>query len=418
MVLLLALLFVQDQPPAQPWTAHQQAARTAREAKDWTGYRTHLVALNELFYGHPTIVYSLAAAEAQLGNGDQALGWLTKFAAMGLFQDISKDATFAALRDLPAYQQVVKRMAGNLEPVSHGKVAFALPESGIIAEDIAWDARGKRFFISSVRRRKIMVTDSAGHVSDFISSGRDGIWSVLALAVDAKRGVLWASTAAMPHGEGYDAKDAGRTALLKYDLRTAALLKRYDLAANSGQHVLGDMTISRAGDVFVSDSVGGPVYTIRNERLEAVCDKRHFRSPQTPALLPGEKKLFVADYGRGIAIVDLATRDVSWLKPTADLSLIGIDGLYRAGRDLIVVQNGTSPMRIIRMKLDATFTHILSWQTIEANTPGFGSPSHGVVVGDSFYFLANTGWDSYDDNGVQIPKAKLTAPAVWRMSLH
>jgi hypothetical protein len=407
-LLSLLLLLAQD----QPWVAHQQAARAAREAGDFESYRTHLLALNELFTGHPTIVYSLAVAEAKLGNKDTAVNWLSTFSSMGLSQDIGKDPTFASLNDLPAFQAVQKRMAENLQPVSHSIEAFPLSEAGMISEDIVWDAKRKRFFISSVRKHKIMVADAAGHIKDFATTN----WPVLALAVDSKRRVLWASTAAMPHGEGYDKKDAGRTAMLKYDLQFGALLKRFDLE-EAGEHVLGDMTIASTGDIYVSDSAGGPVYTVRNERLEPVCDKKHFRSPQTPVLLPGEKKLLVADYGRGIAIVDLATRDVTWLATAGDISLIGIDGLYRAGNDLIAIQNGSSPMRIMRMTLDPTFTRVTRWKTIEANTPGLGSPSHGVVVGDTFYFLANTGWEQFDDNGALVPNAKLTPPSVWRMRL-
>ena len=48
-------------------------------------------------------------------------------------------------------------------------------------------------------------------------------------------------------------------------------------------------------------------------------------------------------------MVDLATREVSWLKPTIDVSLTGINGLYRFGNELIAVQNGSNPMRLMRM---------------------------------------------------------------------
>lgn len=384
-----------------------------------------MLALNELFTGHPSIVYSLAFAEVQLGHPDAALKWLQTFAAMGLYQNAAADPNLAALRDLPEFKQVMLRMEENQQPISHSTRVAALTEPGLvdgfIAEDIAWDARGKRFFISSVRKRKIIVVDAAGHSTDFVTSGRDGIWSVLALHIDAERGVLWASTAAMPQGEGYQKSDEGRTALLQYDLRTGALRKRIELgaalAAGPGGHVLGDMTLSAAGEVYITDSLGGGVYTVRNDALVPVCDKKHFRSPQTPALSPGDKKLFVADYGRGIAVVDLATQDVSWLTSDGPVSLIGIDGLYRAGSDLIAVQNGSSPMRLMRLKLDASLTRIIRWEVMEANTPGFGTPSHGVVVSGTFYFIANSGWDQFNDDGSPDPKVPVTAPAIWKQPL-
>jgi hypothetical protein len=36
---------------------------------------------------------------------------------------------------------------------------------------------------------------------------------------------------------------------------------------------------------------------------------------------------------------------------------------------------------------------------LEANWADLGDPTHGVVVGDDFYFIANSGWDRVDRNG-------------------
>ncbi len=32
---------------------------------------------------------------------------------------------------------------------------------------------------------------------------------------------------------------------------------------------------------------------------------------------------------------------------------------------------------------------------LEANWPGLGEPTHGTFVGEDFFYLANTGWDTY-----------------------
>ena len=38
-------------------------------------------------------------------------------------------------------------------------------------------------------------------------------------------------------------------------------------------------------------------------------------------------------------------------------------------------------------------------EVLETNTPGLGEPTHGTIVGNTFYFIANTGWGEYDDQG-------------------
>jgi hypothetical protein len=101
----------------------------------------------------------------------------------------------------------------------------------------------------------------------------------------------------------------------------------------------------------------------------------------------------VPDYARGISIVNLATRKTKLLEHPPDLSLAGIDGMYLAGTSIVAIQNGSVPERLIRMHLDAELTKVLRWETVEANWRGLGDPTHGVRVGNQFYFIANSGWD-------------------------
>ena len=42
---------------------------------------------------------------------------------------------------------------------------------------------------------------------------------------------------------------------------------------------------------------------------------------------------------------------------------------------------------------------IASESIIERATPTLGDPTHGVVVGDAFYYIANSGWDRLDASG-------------------
>ena len=51
----------------------RHAARRARDAGDFEGYRAKLVALGEILNGHPEVVYKLAGADARLGHVEAAL---------------------------------------------------------------------------------------------------------------------------------------------------------------------------------------------------------------------------------------------------------------------------------------------------------------------------------------------------------
>jgi len=383
-------------------------------AKEWVGCRDHLLRLKELLDGRVDIVYRLAKAEAMLGDKDAALRGLMLYSKSGLtFADPGAAPEFSSLKNSPEFEMVLDRVKAARAPRSASKPFRTLPEADLIAEDIAYDPRGDKFYISSVRHSKILAVDRKGASAEFAR----GVWPILALGVDSKRRILWASTAALPEGIGYRKEDEGRSALLKYSLDSGALSKSYDLK-NDAKHSLGDMTVSAAGDVYVSDGEGA-VYWVDHAKdtLDVLVPKGVFHSPQTPALSAGGRRLLVPDYSRGIGIVDLASRQVKLLEHPKELPLDGIDGMYLSGRTLIAIQNGTAPERLIRMTLDAALTRVLEWETIEANWTGLGDPTHGVVVRDQFYFIANSGWDRMADDGSLKPGATFEPATIRQMRL-
>lgn len=160
------------------------------------------------------------------------------------------------------------------------------------------------------------------------------------------------------------------------------------------------MTISRTGDLFVSESAHGAILRLRADAnaMERLDSPGEFPSPQTPALSSDERTLYLPDYVRGIAAMDLKTRAVRWLQPAHHIVLSGIDGFYRYRDGFLAVQNGVTPERLVFFSADLMHQRIL-----ETNTPGLGEATHGTFAGDTFYFIANTGWDQYSEDGKRKP---------------
>lgn len=401
------------------WRDHDRAADNAYKAGDFSTFRAQLLTMRREIGPLPFIDYDLAVAEARLGNGERALEWLETFADMGIWEDVTRDADLASVRSLGGYPRVVQLLAANLAPVTRGASAFTLADADLIAEDIAYDSVRQRFLVSSVHRRKIVAVDSAGHATDFTRPGADSTWGMFAVHVDAARQILWATTAAVNAAQGYHAADSGRSALLAYDLATGALRTRLEPADARRAHVLGDMTIGADGTVYVSDAVSGAVYTAAPgaRMLAVLVPPGTFTSPQTPALSADEKRLFVADYARGIAVVDLSTRAVRWLGHPGNVALVGTDGLYRVGNTLLAVQNGTTPNRVLRILLDTAMTRVLDAEVLERGKPAVNDPTHGVMLDDTFYFIAQSGWDRVKDDGTLAPAGATDTPVVRRLTL-
>jgi hypothetical protein len=193
------------------------------------------------------------------------------------------------------------------------------------------------------------------------------------------------------------------------------LLRRIEAPRPSA---LGDMVLAANGDIIVSDGDGGGVYRVlaNGAALERL-DDGDFISPQTPAMHPDGKHVFVPDYLRGIGVLEIATKQVRWLSMGGKFALNGIDGLYFDRGKLIAVQNGTSPERVVAFTLDASLTRIESETIIERSTETLGDPTHGVVIDNDFYYIANSGWDVVDDSGNLKAGAKASVPHIMRAPL-
>jgi hypothetical protein len=362
-----------------------RAARKAIEVKDYPKLRETLAALKSLLPGNPRILYNLAAADAHLGYTEKALTELTDLAGAGLIYDFAADGDFASLRESPRFAAILHQVELNRKPIARASPVAALPESDLLPEDLAYDAKTRRFLVASVTTCKIVTADG----KLFAKSD----WPVMALRVDAHRRILWAATGFVDNCRQCNPADKGKTALLAFSLDSGALIRHVDSPVEG---LLGDMTIGRSGDLFVSEGYHGAVFRLRVNAaaLERLDTPGEFPSPQTPALSADERTLYVPDYVRGIAAMDLKTRAVRWLQPANNIVVSGIDGFYRYGNSFLAIQNGVKPERLVLFSAD-----LKKQQVLEANTPGLGEPTHGVFLGDIFYFLANTGWDAYDDDG-------------------
>jgi sugar lactone lactonase YvrE len=238
---------------------------------------------------------------------------------------------------------------------------------------------------------------------------------MMAIKIDSARGVVWATEVALQGFAEAPEADWGRSAVLCYDLKNGRLLRRIEGPRPSA---LGDMALAANGDIIVSDGDGGGVYRTRanGATLERL-DEGDFISPQTAAMHPDGKHIFVPDYLRGIGVLEIATRQVRWLSTGARFALNGIDGLYFDRGRLIAVQNGTSPERVVAFTLDASLTRIESETIIERSTDTLGDPTHGVVTNNDFNYIANSGWDIVDDHGNMRAGAKPSAPRIMRAQL-
>lgn len=399
----------------QFYARHDSAAAAARKAGDWATYKTHILILDSLLNGHPNVRVAKARIDAHLGDTADAYRNLRDFAEMGLTRKLDADTTLAALHGTDQWNVIMARIAGNGATVGNPLKAFAMPDSEMIAEDISYDPRGRRFLITSVRKGRIFSVMPSGAVTTFAEPVGAG-WGMMAVAVDSTRHVLWATAEAVPQAIGYTDAAQGKSAVLKYDLSSGKLLQRYDLPA-AEKHQAGDIALVPNGDLIVSDGDTGSIYIIRSGRgLELLVQPGEFRSPQGPAVSTDSRYFYVADYTRGLARVDLSNGGVMWLAHPPNVALNGIDGLSLVDRrTLLGVQNGTAPNRLLMISLDPSGTHVVSAKVAVQSAELLHDPTHGAFVGRDYYFIANGGFGAFGEDGKPVAGEKVVAPTILRV---
>ena len=359
---------------------------------------------------HGAIVFELAAAYAAAGRIEDATEWLKVVADMGYTFRADDRDELRACREQPACREALAAIARNREPRATSQVAFTRAAPRLVPEGLAYDAGSDSFFVSSVRQRLILKVGPSRQPQPFADRSA-GLWAALGMTVDAPRRRLWVATAAMPEMADALPADEGRSALVALDLGTGRPVGRFDLPPGR-PHVLGDVIVGPDGTVFTTDSISPALHRLpRNGRaLETIAAGEPFVSLQGLALSADGKRVFVADYAKGIFAVDLESRRVRLLDAPRTAGILGIDGIYRVGDSLIGVQNGASPPRLLRLVVEGD--RIASVEVLDAGHPSAPDPTLGVVVGDRFYYIGNSQWESARPGGQVDPAVRQEDPTI------
>jgi hypothetical protein len=362
--------------------------------------------------GDGSLVYYQALMHAGLGEKDAAIAELRSLKGRGLGIIPVRDIGFEAVWDDAAFQQLVAELSAEEPRTAQAPVAFRLHDSRLLPEGIAYDAKRKHLYIGSIAAHKIVVRELRGTVRDF-SRASDKLDAVLGLVVDAKRRQLLAVST---NGFEDSAKSERRNAVVRYDLNTGRLLERMPVP---DAQQLNDLALAPDGTLYVSDSTTGSLYRRRpgESGLSAF---------GAQGALPGANGVAVAVDGAlyvtlstGIARVDTTTGEMKRLPQPDGVVTGGIDGLYWHEGDLVGVQNGTNPGRVIRIALADGGTRITGLTVLQSHHhPEFDEPTTGAIVDGALHVIANSHIGHYQPNGTIKDEGKLRPTAIVAVPLR
>jgi sugar lactone lactonase YvrE len=363
--------------------ADPQAARKARLER--------LQALRLERPGDGLLGYYEAIMRLGLGDKAGALTELRRLVGRQLGLVPAAGLGFDALWDDAEFQALRATLAAQEPRTPDAPEGGRLTDPRLIPEGIAWDERGQRFLIGSIAQRKIVQLRPGGKPRSF-SRPNDGLDAVIGLAVDAPRGWLYAVTT-----NGFEVADEKqrRNAVVRYDLKQRRLVARLPVPEAVQ---LNDVTVARDGGVYASDSGGGSVFHLAP-------GAKAFTHVGEAGSLRGANGLTVAPDGRlyvtlstGIARVDAGQAER--LPQPDDVVTGGIDGLYWHEGDLLGVQNGCNPGRVIRVRLADAGRRIAGVDVLQSHHhPAFDEPTTGALRGAALYVIANSFVARYQPDG-------------------
>jgi len=362
--------------------------------------------------GYPGALFNLALAETLDGDASASLQTLQDLLSVGVDFGVAEIDEFASLKELlewDAFDAAVQRL---YEPIGFAEVVATLDVDDFVPEGIAADADG-RFYLGSVRHGELV---RLGESQKTLSTPSNGHWSVFGMRFDSDGG-LWFASSAVPQFANAG-EDVGQSGLFRYDPKGDKISHKALLPKSDDPQVLGELLMASDNLIYTTDSLAGVLYRYRIESniYEAIVDHGVFGSPQGLVLDDTAQFLYVADYIGGLYRVTLESGDVAKVAIAANVTDYGIDGLYRYGDELIVIQNGIQPHRVAALTLGDDGLSITSGRIIAANLEEFDEPTLGFVSGDDLYFVANSHWNRFDAKN-ELPSA-LSGPIILRVSLQ
>lgn len=369
---------------------------------------------------HPLLLYAKVRAYVKAGRAGDAFDALGLLAEKGIAADVLVSPAFETLREHERWPDWQEKLQGLVAPTSRSVVAFRLNEPDLFPEAMTYDRGSRRFLIGSLHKRKIVVVDEVtGRAADYATFREAGFLSVLGLEADNVRGALYVLSAGDVTMQGYTPEADGQSFVHRLQLSSGRQVTRLAPPESPSGHLLNDLVQAPDGTLYMTDSKAGVLYRWRpgTRAVEAFVTIGSHVYPNGVTWSADGKALYVAHL-EGVSRVELRTRTVTPVGHPASLTLVGIDGLATYKGDLIAIQNGLPGVsRIVRLRLTGDGLNVRSLDVLDANLPDHDMPTTGVVVGDGFYYIANSQLRRFASPGVPAAVETLQKPVIRRVNL-
>jgi len=370
----------------------QQLAIESYQNKDYMRFVQANIKLREQRPFEPQYMVGMVIGAALINRPTTAYNYMHVMQQQGLSYDFNSTEDTQSLRTTEVYKYLNDLLIKAGEPMGEGRVAFTLPETALRPEAIAWDEARNRFLVGTVDTGVLLEVSPSGKVKELLKpNATNGLMAINGIAIDQQRNKLWLTTAGVPGFAAVKQTDIGRGFLLEFNLETLEPLGRFEIPADGVPHVPGSVVVNPAGDVYFIDRAVPVLYRKPvGQSLTAYLANPRMVGLRDLAISADGNKLYAADAAMGIMVVDVVNAKALPLTGPETLNLSGISGIMYAEGKLLVLQNGITPQRLMRLDLDPTGTSVTNSSALAIALEPFNAPAFGVVQGGAAYYFASS----------------------------
>ncbi|ESQ75997.1 hypothetical protein ABAC402_06010 [Asticcacaulis sp. AC402] len=365
---------------------HRIAGMRALEAGDLAGAARRFGGAAAILPDSPSILLLQTQVSLQQKRKAEARATMVDYLGRGYVLDLARHPEFNALWDADMEDQLVS----NQSPVGEMRVTATLPGFGL-TDSMAYAPASEQMFLSHVHTGKVTALTAAG--SRDVVTFRPG---VAAYGLGLRDNRLWATTAATRQTKGYDPKLNISSKVVLVDPANGQILQSF---THGTDRRFGHLLMGR-DDLYVADTSHGEILRLNayQGELEVLIPEGYMDSPTGLTENQDATVLIVADFISGLYRVDLTLGSLVRLLPPEGGSTLGFSAITRYGSDIIAIQNGFQPNRIVRLRMSEDWSQILAVETI-LRSKQLSQPTQGLVTGDYFLFVARSQWDNLDSQG-------------------
>jgi hypothetical protein len=422
-VLLVVLLAAHPQDRTAPaaqcatWQACRDLALEAAASQDYE--RFHDLAWRAVQRGprnDPALMILLARAQSLSGRPGDALVMLQRLATMGIATDAATSDDFQRVRNLPAWPEFERTLAGTKPPdASAGAPAApsgaAAPAASakaptadaaasstdagealrfttlrFVPAGLAYDAVSDRFIVGNGADRKLTVVDEASQrVANLAGAQSAGFGEIAALEIDPHEGDLWVvSRASAADGS----RDGGAASTLhKLQLISGRVLYAIE-SPKEGSARFVDVAVSPRSTVFVLDEGGRRVLRVapKSKVLEVAA---RLDAPRLASVAPESDTVLYIAHAGGLLRVDTAARQVTAVSTRGDVDVSRLTRIrWHRGALVGIQQRGDGACRVVRLRLDAAGRTVAGREVLDDDLR-MSDPTAAAFSGDVLFYLVD-----------------------------